>query len=372
MKLRRYLDPRIPWRETSEVDKVRVYTRQSFVAIAVLVAIAAVTDSVAEDRWVAVGAMVVSTAGAVVAVLGMPQFGGTARGYVRVAVGIAVAAAGVAAATGSAPTALWALVVVAIPLTAAVPLRWSVIASLVLGAGSAAAGFGAVGAVAAFAVTAFMAMTVQLSMWLLRTVTELDLARHTASALSVAEERLRFSRDLHDVVGRSLSAIAVKSELAAALSRRGDDRAAAQMDEVSELARESMTEARQLVRGYQSIDLITEIDGARSLLNAAGISTDVTGRVEEVRAEHAEAAAWVVREGATNVLRHSDATCIRIDLSDRAVTMRNDRPHASTSTDGTGISSLRERLATVGGTVDTVRSADEFTLTATFPATVSS
>ncbi len=366
MQLRQYLDPRLAWKGSSEVDKVRLYTRQSFVGICVLIAIAAVTDSIGTNAWIVAAALTVCCAAAVVVLLRLPRIGGTAGGGIRWPLAACVAGALVAAFAGPSQVALWALLIASVPVTAVISLRWSFVLAVVVAAGAFFTGYGPVGAGATFFIVVLMAFTVQISMWQLHIVTELDSSRDAAAALSVAEERLRFSRDLHDVVGRSLSAIAVKSELAAALSRRGDDRAADQMDEVRDLAQQSMTEARQLVRGYRSIDLRAEIEGASSLLTAAGIDTEVIGSPDAVQAEFAEAAAWIVREGATNILRHSDATHCRIEVTAHSVRIVNDRPRIRSSSDGSGIAGLRERLATVGGSVESVRDDDRFTLIATF------
>ncbi|OLT37597.1 histidine kinase [Rhodococcus sp. CUA-806] len=366
MQLRQYLDPRLAWKGSSEVDKVRLYTRQSFVGICVLIAIAAVTDSIGTNAWIVAAALTVCCAAAVVVLLRLPRIGGTAGGGIRWPLAACVAGALVAAFAGPSQVALWALLIASVPVTAVISLRWSFVLAVVVAAGAFFTGYGPVGAGATFFIVVLMAFTVQISMWQLHIVTELDSSRDAAAALSVAEERLRFSRDLHDVVGRSLSAIAVKSELAAALSRRGDDRAADQMDEVRDLAQQSMTEARQLVRGYRSIDLRAEIEGASSLLTAAGIDTEVIGSPDAVQAEFAEAAAWIVREGATNILRHSDATHCRIEVTAHSVRIVNDKPRIRSSSDGSGIAGLRERLATVGGSVESVRDDDRFTLIATF------
>ena len=366
MQLRQYLDPRLAWKGSSEVDKVRLYTRQSFVGICVLIAIAAVTDSIGTNAWIVAAALTVCCAAAVVVLLRLPRIGGTAGGGIRWPLAACVAGALVAAFAGPSQVALWALLIASVPVTAVISLRWSFVLAVVVAAGAFFTGYGPVGAGATFFIVVLMAFTVQISMWQLHIVTELDSSRDAAAALSVAEERLRFSRDLHDVVGRSLSAIAVKSELAAALSRRGDDRAADQMDEVRDLAQQSMTEARQLVRGYRSIDLRAEIEGASSLLTAAGIDTEVIGSPDAVQAEFAEAAAWIVREGATNILRHSDATHCRVEVTAHSVRIVNDRPRIRSSSDGSGIAGLRERLATVGGSVESVRDDDRFTLIATF------
>ena len=167
-------------------------------------------------------------------------------------------------------------------------------------------------AVAAVLMVAFVAFTVRISLWLLQVVTELDAAKSAQSALAVAEERLRFSRDVHDVLGRRLSTIAVQSELAATLAERGDERAGERMLEVRAVAHEALREARELARGYRAIDLDHELEGARSLLRSAGI--DVRLAVDGLPDAWQEAAGWVVREAVTNVLRHSSATVVTIEL----------------------------------------------------------
>ena len=118
----------------------------------------------------------------------------------------------------------------------------------------------------------FLIFTVQSSLWLLGVVNELDEARGNQAALAVAEERLRFSRDVHDVMGRRLSTIAVQSELAATLAERGDDRTSERILAVRDTAHEALREARQLAYGYRPLDLAHEVEGAISLLRSAGIS----------------------------------------------------------------------------------------------------
>ncbi|MET0199628.1 MAG: histidine kinase [Rhodococcus fascians] len=372
MNLRRYLDPRTTWRDTTDVDKVRLYTRQSFVSIIVLLGVVALAESVTERLWVSGVALAVTAGATVITVHRMPIIGGMRTGEIRWPLAVTAVAAVVAGIAGTATFKMWALLIVAIPVTALIPLRWSAAIGVVAGVATGVSPYGPLAGVIAFVVVVGMAATVKLSMWLLAVVTELDASREAAALLSVAEERLRFSRDLHDVVGRALSAIAVKSELAATLSRRGDERAAEQMEEVRDLAQHSMTEARQLVRGYRSIDLAAELNGACSLLRAAGIETTVTGSPDDVSPHFSEAAAWIVREGATNILRHSDATHSSFDVTENSVRITNNVPHRQRTTDGTGLAGLRERLAAVGGTVDTTLTEDDFTLTATFASTSAS
>src|SRR5690606_4029658 len=132
----------------------------------------------------------------------------------------------------------------------------------------------------------------------------------------VAEERLRFSRDLHDVLGRALSAIALKSELGAELSRRGQGaRAAEQMLEVRELANDSLREVGAVASGARQGDLATGVGGGRSGLRPAGGRTRITGEDTTRPPRVRSALAWVVGEGATNVVRHSSADSCTIDLA---------------------------------------------------------
>nr|WP_240969347.1 histidine kinase [Streptomyces sp. HNM0575] len=148
------------------------------------------------------------------------------------------------------------------------------------------------------------------SAWYIAVIRELQEARGAQARLAVAEERLRFSRDLHDVMGRNLSAIALKSELAAQLVRRGAsaEASAEQMTQVQHIARESQSEVRAVVRGYRDVDLPTELAGARGILRAAGVDCRTDNGGSRLPARVQAALGWVVREGATNVLRHADAT----------------------------------------------------------------
>jgi len=217
------------------------------------------------------------------------------------------------------------------------------------------------------AAAAFVVFTVRVSLWVVGVVREIDGARATQAALAVAEERLRFSRDVHDVMGRCLSAIAVQSELAATLAERGEAGAGAQMLAVRNLAHETMRETRELARGYRPVDLAQELDGARSLLRSAGIEVDLA--VGDVPEPWQEPAAWVVREAVTNVLRHSAATRVRISYTAPDLLITNDRPTGPTRPGGNGVVGLRERLAPLGATLSARQDGGTFTLSARFPPT---
>lgn len=205
----------------------------------------------------------------------------------------------------------------------------------------------------------FLSAACGFSAWLLQTVRELERSREYQARLAVAEERLRFGRDLHDVMGRNLAVIALKSELAVQLARRERPEAVDQMIEVQRIARESQREVRDVVRGYRGADLAVELEGARGVLSAAGMDCRVefdAGRA--LTADVQSALGWVVREATTNVLRHGDASSCLIRLSaeegpDGALTLlvENDgaRAGAPAGPPGSGLAGLRERLAVVDG-----------------------
>lgn len=228
----------------------------------------------------------------------------------------------------------------------------------------------------------FLTFTAGFSVWLLNAVYELDEARETRARLAVAEERLRFGRDLHDVMGRNLAVIALKSELAVQLARRGRAEAVDQMTEVQRIARESQREVREVVRGYRDADLANELAGAQGVLTAAGIDCDITGTAAELPAQVQSALGWVVREATTNVLRHGDAKrcalSLRVTEERVTLTVENDGvpdeagPGPGPDGDpgqrrGTGLVGLRERLGEVDGVLRAGASDGVFRLAAEVP-----
>ncbi|MEU5887631.1 histidine kinase [Streptomyces sp. NPDC047461] len=202
----------------------------------------------------------------------------------------------------------------------------------------------------------FLAFTSAFSVWLLNAVYELDKARETRARLAVAEERLRFGRDLHDVMGRNLAVIALKSELAVQLARRGRPEAEEQMVEVQRIAQESQREVRDVVRGYREADLGVELTGAQGVLEAAGIRCEVSGEAAGLPVDVQSALGWVVREATTNVLRHGDAgRCavdVRVTRECVVLKVENDGVAAPSGPGGSGLAGLRERLAAVDGTLE--------------------
>nr|WP_275585610.1 histidine kinase [Blastococcus saxobsidens] len=191
--------------------------------------------------------------------------------------------------------------------------------------------------------------------------------------LALAEERLRFARDLHDVMGRDLSTIAVKSQLAGELVRRGQPGAAEELTDISRIAEGSLREVREVVRGYRTADLAGELAGARSVLRAAGVACTVAG--EDGGADLPEqvhtALGWVVREAVTNVLRHSHAGQCTISLcvAEREVELSvvNDGAADSAAPWGNGLTGLAERLDALGGQLTAGADGGRFALTARLP-----
>jgi two-component system sensor histidine kinase DesK len=267
---------------------------------------------------------------------------------------------------GGALTFLAGPLVMAWPLSAALALLTALAVCGALAAGALGTPGGVIAEAAVVALVGGMAFCCAhwFSGWTLGVVRELKRTREVQARLAVAEERLRFARDLHDVLGRNLTVIALKSELAVALHRQGQaGQAAAQMAEVQLIARESQDDVRAVVRGYRTADLLTEIEGARSVLRAAGVDCRVEGGAE-LEDERQSALAWAVREGTTNVLRHSEARwcAITLDVESRTtvvLTIENDGvDRGSTPKGGGGLVGLTERLAALGGTVEAGPSSD--------------
>jgi two-component system sensor histidine kinase DesK len=235
-------------------------------------------------------------------------------------------------------------------------------------------------ALALAALVLVVVIVCRVSIWMLAVVWELDRSRHVQASLAIAEERLRFARDLHDVVGRTLSVVALKSELAAQLARRGRAEAVEEMLEVRRIAQDSLAELRAVVRGYRSANLDVELAGARSLLASAGIECQVVGDSSGLPADVQGTLGWVVREATTNVLRHSEARGATITLHPApdgtvTLTMDNDGAGSGPVTGdgrvlfGSGLTGLAERLAALGGTVTAeLRPTGGFRLTARLPS----
>jgi two-component system, NarL family, sensor histidine kinase DesK len=211
---------------------------------------------------------------------------------------------------------------------------------------------------------------------LIRTNSELRIAREENTRLAVAEERLRFARDLHDLLGHSLSLIALKSELAGRLIEADPAAAANEVRDIEQVTRDALREVREAVTGYRQPALDTELIGARMALDAAGIQCDIVKLVDVLAPAVEATMSWALREGVTNVIRHSDAKrCdIRIEARQGLVTLSiyDDGSSPRTSYDskrrwGNGLSGLSERVVKRGGELKAGPVLGGFRLTATLP-----
>ncbi|MFE6451057.1 sensor histidine kinase [Nocardiopsis dassonvillei] len=218
--------------------------------------------------------------------------------------------------------------------------------------------------------------------WLWDISREAVAGQRARAQLAVSEERLRFARDMHDLLGHSLSALAVKAQLAGRLVERDPGRAGAEMAEVQVLARQALQQVRSAVSGYREVDLAGETEAVRAVLDAGGTRAVATGLEGlDLPPRTAALAAWVVREGGTNVLRHSDANECQISFTlarDSAVGPRtlvvevfNDRARGGGQDgreSGNGLAGLSERVAMGGGTLSAARTPEGgFLLRAVLP-----
>ena len=305
-----------------------------FVLVAVVGAVAAVSAA----QWVdtVMGALAPGVAIAGIAVLAPPRLRGTAVG------------------TGAAAT----FGIVAGAQQAAVGhVDWSHVANQVLIAGVVAGG-------------------VIAARWFWELVHRTEAARRLEGQLAVADERLRFAADLHDIQGHHLQVIALKSELATRLAPADPTAAATQMAEVHEHARRALADTREVVQGYRQTPLAEELGNATRVLDAAGID----GRLDHGTVDSAQSLdqpsrgllGLVVREATTNILRHSHAHHARFALDtagDHArLTIHNDGATAPDHPPGTGLADLERRLEAAGGSLQWTLDNGSFTLTARVPA----
>jgi two-component system, NarL family, sensor histidine kinase DesK len=191
---------------------------------------------------------------------------------------------------------------------------------------------------------------------LLRSNRALVQARQDLTELAVVEERERLARDLHDILGHSLTVITKKAELARRLTAVDPERAAAEIADVERLAREALQDVRATVTGIREVSFASELASARTALEAAGIHADLPYSVEEVPAQYRELFGWAVREAVTNVIRHSCATTCRVTVHAFTLEVVDDgvgRNVGDASAPGNGLVGLAERVRAAGGTLRT-------------------
>jgi two-component system sensor histidine kinase DesK len=190
---------------------------------------------------------------------------------------------------------------------------------------------------------------------------DLRAANREVARLAVAEERARVARDVHDVLGHSLTTVTLKLGLIRRLleTNPGEvERLIIEVGEAEQLSRQALSEVRATLSGYRSASLSAEVAGARAALASAGIAADLPRAVDNVLPEYQESFAYVLREGVTNVLRHSGATSCEVRLGESWLEVRDNGAAACNSGEsradggGAGLTGLADRLAAIGGRID--------------------
>lgn len=208
---------------------------------------------------------------------------------------------------------------------------------------------------------------VGLSLWMcafmsnIRLTNELRQTRQELADAAVVTERERIGRDLHDILGHSLTAIAVKAGLARRMVERQSGDAVREMAEVESLAREALADVRATASRYREVSVGAEVAVAAMVLRAAGITPQVPVAVDEVDPSARELFGFVVREATTNVIRHSGAKVCTITLGVDWVEIHDDGAGADPvdpATGGSGLSGLRQRVRESGGRLDAGNAPD--------------
>lgn len=199
----------------------------------------------------------------------------------------------------------------------------------------------------------------------------LRLAQDEIEHLAKVAERERIARDLHDVLGHTLSLVILKSELAAKLSERDPERAREEIRDVERIAREALSEVRVAVAGYRSGGLESEATHARSALGSAGATVECDLPKAQLPPAHEAVLSLALREAVTNIVRHAGARHVKIALSvnDAACTLTvSDNGRGGNAPFGNGLTGMRERVEVLGGTM-TRDGRGGTTLTVSLPLT---
>jgi two-component system sensor histidine kinase DesK len=214
-------------------------------------------------------------------------------------------------------------------------------------------------------------------------VVELRCTREELARMAVSQERERFARDLHDLLGHTLSVIVVKAEAVRRLAPRDSAAAAEHAADIETIGREALTDIRRAASGYRGAGLDRELARAHSALGAAGVALSVQQDREpgELLPESTDVLlGWVVREGVTNIVRHAGATrcTITVDRTARAVRLHidddghgdlqvDDAGNGGATSTGSGLRGLGERVAAAGGQVEASRTDRGFRLVVDLP-----
>jgi two-component system, NarL family, sensor histidine kinase DesK len=198
---------------------------------------------------------------------------------------------------------------------------------------------------------------------------KLGLAHEQIEHLAKLAERERIARDLHDVLGHTLSVVVLKSELAGKLLGSDAERARQEIGEVEQIARQALSEVREAIRGYRAEGIGAEIARARRTLGAAGVSLDCRGDGVRLDPAHESVLSLVLREAVTNILRHAGASRCRLELAadqGRTLLRVEDDGRGAIRREGNGLRGMRERIEALGGRLE-IDSRQGTRLTAEIP-----
>lgn len=217
--------------------------------------------------------------------------------------------------------------------------------------------------------TAILVGGVLANLWLWRVTVEAYDGQEARALLAVADERLRFARDLNDLLGRGLVDIEVRTAHAESLVHADTGAAAREMLEVRDLARSSLRQVRTAVQGYRALDLDEVLVSVRAVLEAAEVQCVIDADTADLPAETRTLLASVVREGATNILKHSTAGRCTITIKDGVLEMVNDGVSGSAAeAEAGGLSRLAQRVSAAGGSLVAEPAEGGFVLRAVVPA----
>ncbi|MEU4238414.1 histidine kinase [Actinoplanes sp. NPDC026619] len=185
-------------------------------------------------------------------------------------------------------------------------------------------------------------------------------AQQEIADLAVQNERARIAADLHDILGHSLTVVTVKAELAQRLLDVDLDRARRELADLESLARDALADVRSTAMGVRGISLPGEIAAAREALAAANVEAVLPGAADEIPSRNRELFAWTIREAVTNIVRHSRARHVSVDLSASAVEILDDGDGTPVaSSDGQGLAGLRRRADALGAKLTVGRREDQ-------------
>jgi two-component system sensor histidine kinase DesK len=338
----------------------------------------AAVDAVGGDHRVPAAVALVGVAGSSAAAVLVNVRGHRARRWVVPASLALLSTLAVATSVGLGEPWWNVWILLAAVACGAAPGRWGLVVLVavpVAGSLTLTATGAAPGDVWSLAFTTFLAGAINLVLVrLLVTIAALHQAQGELARTAVIHERERFSRDLHDLLGHTLSLVVVKAEAVRRLSQRDPAAAMQHTLDIESIGRQALEEVREAVSGYRRTTLRAEVARAVDALAAAGVTAEVTLPDPPLPVPAEEALAWVVREGVTNVVRHSGARSSRLVVTSSDGTARlelTDDGVGAAVQDGSrsnGLSGLGQRLAAVGGALDARATADGFRLVATVPA----